>query len=80
MELYRRAAGSEQTLDVAITEPLAGRELDKAQFEAAVLNLISTAGKACRAAVASPSTRTSRTRRSATRSRSPGLRLPLRDR
>lgn len=43
MELYRRAAGSEVALDVEVGDGLAAVEIDKAQFEAAVLNLISNA-------------------------------------
>lgn len=41
MELYRRAAGSEVSLDVEVVPGLPAVEVDKAQFEAAVLNLIS---------------------------------------
>lgn len=41
MELYRRAAGSDVALDIRIDEGLPPVEVDKAQFEAAVLNLIS---------------------------------------
>ena len=41
MELYRRAAGSEVSLEVNIPNQLPSVEVDKAQFEAAVLNLIS---------------------------------------
>jgi PAS domain S-box-containing protein len=40
MELYRRAAGSELALEVDISGNLPAVELDKAQFEAAILNLI----------------------------------------
>jgi PAS domain S-box-containing protein len=41
MELYRRAAGSELTLEVDVPPQLPAVEIDKAQFEAAVLNLVS---------------------------------------
>lgn len=41
MEMYRRAAGSEVTLTVDMPADLPHVEVDKAQFEAAILNLIS---------------------------------------
>lgn len=41
IELYRRAAGSEVKLEVEAANDLPRVEVDKAQFEAAILNLIS---------------------------------------
>ena len=48
MELYRRAAGSEVSLVVEVEAGLPDVEVDRAQFEAAVLNLVSNSRDAMR--------------------------------
>lgn len=48
MELYRRAAGSEVSLVVEVEDGLPDVEVDRAQFEAAVLNLVSNSRDAMR--------------------------------